>query len=125
VTYLNFMTVLVLWYGDLPTKVIWFVERIRESWSALALAAFMVGSVIPILLLLLARVRDSRVALRCVALSNLAGISFYDAWLLAPIYGPWAIGTAALALIALSCAFIALLRGRWPAILFDRAKTAP
>jgi hypothetical protein len=125
VAYINFMAVLVLWYGDLPTKVSWFVARIREPWASLAVATFVLGSVIPILLLLLERVRTSRPALRFVATSNLAGIALFDAWLLAPAYGPWSLGTAALALTAMSFAFAAFVRGGRPAALFTRARTAP
>lgn len=123
VTYLNFMAVLVIWYGDLPAKVFWFVERVREPWNALAVAAFVVGSVVPILMLLLRRVRASRSALRAVACSSLAGIALYDAWLLAPTFGVWALGTAALATIAMSSASIVIVRADWLSRLFVRART--
>lgn len=125
VTYINFMAVLVLWYGDLPSKVSWFVERVREPWTALAEAAFVLASVIPILLLLLARVRASYVALRVVAAFSLSGIMFYDAWLLAPAYGPFALGAALLALLAMSCAFLTFVRVGWPKLLFQPVRTEP
>src|SRR5262249_40456832 len=66
ITYVDFMAVLVIWYGDLPDHVFWFVEREKLPWSALALIAFVLGSVVPILSLLLARVRNSPRALRIV-----------------------------------------------------------
>ena len=119
VTYLNFMAVLVIWYGDLPTKVAWFVERSSEPWTAIAVAIFMLGAVIPVLLLLLARVRSSRPALRLVAISSLAGIALYDAWLLAPPFGVWALGTTVLAAISMGCASVVIVRAGWPAWLFD------
>lgn len=122
VTYINFMAVLVLWYGDLPTKISWFVERVREPWTALAVAAFAFASVIPILLLLLERVRASRAALHYVAINIFIGIALFDAWLLAPAYGVAALGTAALAVIALSCGFVAVVRMDWPRQFIDRAR---
>jgi hypothetical protein len=125
VTYLNFMAVLVIWYGNLPTRVSWFVERAHEPWKSLAVATFVLGSVIPILFLLLARVRSSRRGLRYVAASSFAGIGLYDAWLLAPAYGPWALGTAVVATVAIACASIVIVRVGWPAALFDRAGTVP
>src|SRR5262249_5844917 len=51
ITYVDFMAVLVIWYGDLPHRVFWFVERDRLPWSAIAAAAFILGSVAPILAL--------------------------------------------------------------------------
>ena len=125
VTYLNFMTLLVIWYGNLPDRVSWFVERAQEPWATLALASFVFGSAIPILLLLLARVRGSRRALRAVAASILIGIALYDAWLLAPHYGAPTLGAAALAILAMACAFVAMVRVGWPAAVFGRARTAP
>ena len=64
ITYTDFMAVLVMWYGDVPSKVFWFVERVREPWLAIAVAAFIITSLVPIALLIFARVRTSRVALR-------------------------------------------------------------
>ena len=125
VTYLNFMAILVIWYGDLPTRVSWFVERTHEPWKTLAVATFILGSVIPILVLLLARVRASRSALRYVAASSFGGIGLYDAWLLAPAYGAGALGAAALAALAIACASIVIIRVGWPAALFNRAGTVP
>jgi hypothetical protein len=125
VTYLNFMAVLVIWYGDLPAKVSWLAERVNEPWRALAVATFVLGSAMPVLLLLLERVRANRMALRYVAASTLAGIALYDAFLLAPPYGAWALGTAALCATALSCAFLAIAHLGWPSVLFERVETVP
>ena len=59
ITYIDFMAVLVIWYGDLPHEEIWFVGRDRWPWNAVAAAAFILTSVIPVLALLLARVRNA------------------------------------------------------------------
>jgi hypothetical protein len=109
-TYINFMAVLVLWYGDLPHKIDFILQRIVTPWRWLAIAAFVFASVLPILALLLARVRASRGALRLVALSIFAGLACYVAWLLAPAYGAWALLTAALATLTLG-AVLALAVG--------------
>ena len=66
ITYTDFMAVLVMWYGDVPSKVFWFVERVREPWLALAIAAFIITSLVPIALLMFARVRANRAALRVI-----------------------------------------------------------
>jgi len=122
-TYIDFMAVLVMWYGDIPDKVNFFVERDASPWKYIAAGAFVFSSVIPVLMLLLSRVRASRAALCFVAGSILAGLALYVAWLLAPAYGPWSLATAALATIALTCAFLALLSTDWPTALLYRART--
>lgn len=123
-TYLNFIAVLVIWYGNLPTKVAWFVERVRAPWVAISVAIFILGALIPVLLLLSARVRTSRTALRWVAASSLAGIALYHGWLLAPAYGAWSLGTASLATIAMACTAILLARAGWHAAWSARAREA-
>ena len=75
-TYIDFMAVLVIWYGDLPEKVGWFVVRGFAPWTWLAFAAFVFISVLPVLALLLERVRTSRAALRAISASILARPGF-------------------------------------------------
>ena len=67
ITYVDFMALLVIWYGDLPPKVSWFTERIRLPWLALGVGAFILGSLIPILAPLPARLRNGRAALRVIS----------------------------------------------------------
>lgn len=103
-TYIDFMAVLVIWYGDLPNKSGWFVVRDDSVWRAIAIVAFVLGSLLPVLALLFERVRKSRAALRVVAASILAGLMFYDAYLLAPPYGTPALASAIVALCVLAAA---------------------
>ncbi len=101
ITYVDFMALLVMWYSDLPSRLFWFVERDHFPWSPLAGAAFFFGSAVPILALLLARVRNSAPELRVVSASVLAGLAFYYAYLIVPPFEPLALATAALALVAI------------------------
>jgi hypothetical protein len=123
-TYIDFMAVLVIWYSDLPDKVSWFAERTAAPWRWMAVAAFIFGSALPILLLLLARVRASRTALRLVAGCILAGLALYDGYLLAPVYGVWSLATAVLATVALGGGFVACMNAGWPAVLLNRSRAA-
>ena len=113
ITYTDFMAVLVMWYGDVPSKVFWFVERVREPWLALAVAAFIVASLIPIALLMFARVRASCIALRFVGACNLIGLALYQSWLLAPAFGAAALGAALLASMAMAALLAAAVSGGW------------
>jgi hypothetical protein len=125
VTYLNFMAVLVMWYGDLPDRVYWFVERITQPWLAIAIAAFVFASLLPIAALLLGRVRRSRAALRAVGVSILVGIALFDVWLLAPPFGPWPVAAAIPALFTMAGAFVLAAGVHWPALASRRLRRPP
>lgn len=121
ITYLDFMALLVIWYGDLPHKTFWFVLRDRWPWSALAGAWFVLGSVAPILSLLLSRVRHSRFALRLVSTSILAGSLLYTTYLIAPPFGAAALIPAALAFVVIGVLQTLLVTGNWLAKLQEEA----
>src|SRR5262252_708846 len=98
-----------MWYSDLPSRLFWFVER--DAWVPLAAAAFVFGSAVPILALMLARVRNGIRPVRAVAISVLAGLAFYYAYLIVPPFGARALGAAALAFIVIGLV-VAALAGR-------------
>jgi hypothetical protein len=107
VTYVDFMAFLVMWYSDLPSRMSWFVERDHFPWSLLTAGAFILMSVVPILALLLARVRNGVRELRAVSISVLAGLALYYAWLIAPPFGARVLAAAVLAIIAIGLLFAA------------------
>jgi hypothetical protein len=100
-TYIDFMAVLVIWYGDLPREEIWFVERSPWLWVALAIVAFLLTSLIPTLALLLSRVRNRPGPLRLVGICTLCGIAIYNAYLIAPPAGAAAVLTSFIAIVGI------------------------
>jgi hypothetical protein len=84
----------------------------RDAWSSLAAAAFVLGSAVPILALLLTRVRNRIGELRAVAISVLTGLALYYAYLIVPPFGARALAAAMLAIIAIGLLVTALM-GRW------------
>jgi hypothetical protein len=100
IAYINFMAVLVIWYGDLPARVFWFVDR-GGPWTLIAWLTFFCGSVIPIFALFLGRVRASAAALRIVSIVALAGIALFGAYLIAPPFGLLALAAAGIAIVAM------------------------
>ncbi len=106
ITYIDFMTVLVIWYGDLPREEIWFVARDRLPWSALAVAAFLLSSLLPVLALLVSRIRNRARPLRIVGGCVLVGLASYDAYLVAPPSPGFALLAAALAIVGIGFALI-------------------
>lgn len=111
ITYIDFMAVLVIWYGDLPREEIWFVARDRLPWSALAVAAFLLSSVLPVLALLVSRIRNRARPLRIVGGCVLVGLACYDAYLVAPSSPGFALLAAALATVGIGLALIGCFAG--------------
>jgi hypothetical protein len=121
ITYVDFMAVLVIWYGDLPDRIFWFVLRDKAPWLLLAIVAFVLGSVVPIVSLLFARVRHGRDALRVVGAIALIGLAAYYSYLIVPPFGWVALVAAALALVAIG-GLIAGLMVQKRASLLDRQR---
>jgi hypothetical protein len=106
ITYIDFMAVLVIWYGDLPREEAWFVARDPLIWRIVAWIAFLLGSLFPVLALIQSRFRNERGPLRAVGICTLIGVAFYDAYLIAPSAGVAALVTALLAVVGIGLALI-------------------
>lgn len=124
ITYLDFMAILVMWYGDLPTKTFWFIERLTVGWLSLAIAAFLIGSFVPIALLMFARMRRSRAGLRLAGASILTGLALYQTWLIAPAFGLSAALAAIVAFALMASLAAAAILGAWPLDRPTRWRTA-
>lgn len=109
VVYIDFMSFVVAWYGNLPDKAEWYVRRGAGPWAWIIGAAFLFGALIPFALLLSGRARVSRPALRAVGVLVFTGIGLHVAWLLLPAFAPGAAiaaGGGLLLLVALSLAVV-------------------
>ena len=117
--YIDLMSFIVSWYGDLPDKAAWYLRRGQDGWNWVILSAVLVGALVPIAMLLSTRLRANRQALRLVGGLILVGVILHVVWLMAPAFDPGAIVAALAALIALASLSIAAadpLRkeiGRW------------
>ncbi len=123
-TYINFMALLIIWYGDLPNRVFWFVQRDHWPWMLIAVLAFVGGSVIPIFSLFLARVRYSASWLRVVGIIVLAGIAIYYVYLIAPPFGVLSIAAAVVALVAIGALSVALVVTGWSRAGYEKWRHA-
>jgi hypothetical protein len=81
------MQFIVTWYGNIPDKVHWYVVRASDGWSLLALAAVVIGAVLPFLAMLHPSVRGEPARLRWVGGLALCGVTLHVAWLTAPALG--------------------------------------
>lgn len=86
VVYLEYMTFVVAWYGDLPHKAHWFLKRSTDPWGAALVVAFAAGAVLPFAMLLLRKTRRSRAGLRIVGVLLLIGTTMHLAWLIVPAF---------------------------------------
>jgi hypothetical protein len=108
VVYLELMTYVVAWYGDLPDKAEWFLRRGTPAWIGVLSAAVLVGAVIPFAMLLKKTVRDSGRGLRIAGSLILFGTTLHIAWLLVPAFDAQA-GIVAVACVALAILVLASL----------------
>jgi hypothetical protein len=81
------MQFIITWYGNIPDKVHWYVVRSSAGLSTLALAAVVIGAVLPFLAILHPSVRGEPAKLRWVGGLALCGIALHVAWLTAPALG--------------------------------------
>jgi hypothetical protein len=98
--YVGFAQYLVLWYGDLPDKATWFLQREGWGWGTLQATSLFGTAVLPFACLLLERVRRSTAALAWVGFPVLAGNLAHLCWIVGPVFGPATLPAAALAVLA-------------------------
>lgn len=112
-TYLEFVSFLVVWYGDRPALDSWYLLRARPPWQAPVWIALGLD-LVAMALMIWRRVIGVRRALRLVSLTVMAGLLSYQVWLLAPAFGAASLPFAALALVAMGGIWIAVLERAQP-----------
>jgi hypothetical protein len=100
VVYLESMTYVVAWYGDLPDKAVWYLKRSHPGWTIAIVAALLVGALVPFGLLLKQAVRRSPRGLQWAGLLVLVGSLLHIAWLIGPAFDGLAPLLAAVAAFA-------------------------
>ncbi|MFI5229531.1 MAG: hypothetical protein ACHQWU_10705 [Gemmatimonadales bacterium] len=82
--YIGFSQYIVIWSGDLPREVTWYVARSNRGWGAAAGVLVFGNFVLPFLLLLFRRVKRSRRLLAAIGVVLLA-LHFLDTmWIVMP-----------------------------------------
>jgi hypothetical protein len=117
--YFSFSQYLIIWSGNLPEEIAWYLHRLQTGWRVVALALVVVHFVVPFVLLLSRRIK--RVA---ATVAKVAGIILLARvidlfWLIAPEFHTTGIAISwmdltlpvSLSLIWLGC-FFWQLRGR-------------
>jgi hypothetical protein len=83
-TYFNFSQYMLIWIGNLPEEIPYYLKRTREGWGWYAAFAVVFHFPIPFLLLLFRRVKSSPVALRRISIMLLIVVLFDVMWWISP-----------------------------------------
>ena len=84
--YVTFSQFLIVWSGNLPEEVPWYLARLRGGWGAVALGLVLLHFSLPFVLLLSRTVKRNPRTLAGVALI-IVGMRFVDAlWLILPAF---------------------------------------
>lgn len=85
-TYLGFSQYLIIWSGNLPSEVVFYLERTAGGWWWASAALILLHFILPVLLLLSRRSRESRAALLLASISVVSAGVLDIAWLVLPSF---------------------------------------
>ena len=106
--YLSFMQFLIVWEGDMPTEITWYLKRIEGGWGWAAIAIVLGQGLLPFLALLWPPIKRSRRGLTAVCGLLLAAHLLESWWLVLPGFDvpemTWFAPAATLAIGGLSAA---------------------
>jgi hypothetical protein len=112
--YMSFSQFLLVWVGNLPEEIPWYLQRVRAGWQVIAVALIVLHFGLPFLLLLSRDIKQDPRRLAAVAVGILV-MRFVDVlWWVEPTYSD-AVGTAprGYAFWLLDVAAAACLGGLW------------
>jgi hypothetical protein len=110
--YLAFMQFLIVWVGNLPREIAWYVPRLQTGWIALGVILVVFHFFAPLAILLFRAVKRSALALGWLAVAVLVVHAVDVYWLVAPSVRPLGFHITIGDLIALAAA-IALWWFAW------------
>ena len=87
-TYVSFSQFLIIWSGNLPHEISWYLERSRGGWLWFALVLVAAQFLLPFALLLSREAKRNRERLGRISLAILAASVMADFWLIAPSFHP-------------------------------------
>ena len=102
--YLAFMQFLIVWVGNLPREISWYVPRLQTGWVALGVILVVFHFFAPLAILLFRRVKRSALWLGSLAAALLAVHVIDVYWLVAPSVRPLGFHISVLDVLALAAA---------------------
>ncbi|MDQ2868689.1 MAG: hypothetical protein M3R59_09815 [Verrucomicrobiota bacterium] len=86
--YVSFSQFLIIWSGNLPREISWYLERSRGGWQWLALALMVFQFLLPFALLLSREAKRKKERLAVIAICIVGANILNDFWLVAPSFHP-------------------------------------
>lgn len=87
--FLAFAQYIVIWSGNLPDEIGWYIHRREGTWRFVSVASFTLFFLLPFLGLLSSAAKGSRRWLKGLAVLCLAGHVLQMAWLVMPAFEQW------------------------------------
>lgn len=87
-TYVSFSQFLIIWSGNLPKEISWYLERSRGGWQWFALALLVGQFLLPFALLLSRAAKRNRQRLAPISFGIFAAALLSNFWLVAPSFHP-------------------------------------
>jgi len=84
--YIAFVQFFIIWSGNLPEEVVWYLQRFNGGWSWVAVAVLFLHAIIPFFLLLSNDLKRDRRRLAWVALMILVADLLYLFWIVEPVF---------------------------------------
>jgi len=122
--YLHAMQYIIIWAGNIPDEVVWYLERLEGGWGAALWALFILQFIVPFFALLSQSVRSSTRSLLLLAGATLALRYLEAAILVLPPFHPVALALwLDLPAAILTTGAIWLLAWQWAGQLRQRASS--
>lgn len=84
--YMSFIQYLIIWAGNLPEEVVWYLRRLRHGWQWVAVLVLFCHFLLPFAALLAGHVRKQRSSMIWIAASIVGADLLYYWWLVAPVF---------------------------------------
>jgi hypothetical protein len=104
--YLAFMQFLIIWVGNLPREIAWYVPRLQTGWVALGVILVVFHFFAPLAILLFRSAKRSALFLGSLAAALLAVHVIDVYWLVAPSVRPLGFHVSVLDVLALAAAAV-------------------
>ncbi|MDB5828209.1 MAG: hypothetical protein JWQ73_2429, partial [Variovorax sp.] len=91
--YLGFMQFLIIWAENLPPEISWFVPRLQTGWYAVGVALVALQLAVPMVALVMRRLKDRPPSLAVIALVVLGAHALDAVWLVVPSVAPHSLAT--------------------------------
>jgi len=82
--YMSFSQYLIIWSGNLPEEIMWYLHRMNNGWTALAITLVIVHFALPFFLLLMRGIKQNRILISRVAMFIIFARVVDLFWLIAP-----------------------------------------